>query len=261
MSPPTIDRTEAIEHFRELMQPDSAMRVMRLVGNSKTGKSHLLTKVFPVLAERDFNVRYAIVDLRNPMMGIPDMLHMICFALGGEPCFPAYTTAYQEWMHRPHVEVRSLRTILSFIRIHSSDEGREHHKVIRHLTAQFTKDLSTLATETLVLLFDTAEGADNTICSWLVDTLLVQIARLPHMRVVIAGRSVPEANGSYASVCWSYELVPVEEPEEYVSYCLKVGADLPEQSIRDIALVLDHLPGLFVELVVPKFGKRLKAYG
>lgn len=43
----TIDTQMALHSFGLLMQPDSAFHLLCLVGPAKTGKSHLLTKVFP----------------------------------------------------------------------------------------------------------------------------------------------------------------------------------------------------------------------
>jgi hypothetical protein len=69
---------------------------------------------------------------------------------------------------------------------------------------------------------------------------------------VVAGRWVPEPHGSYAALTRSYELQPVREIHEYISYCRQIGAALGEQSIRDLALAFDYVPGSFAD-VMPKF--------
>jgi hypothetical protein len=106
-----------------------------------------------------------------------------------------------------------------------------------------------------VLIFDQVDDAASEIQTWLMDTLLGQIQGLAHVRVVVGGRTVPEALGSYASLCWSYELTPVQEDSAYIDYCREVGASLGEQSIRDFARAFHYAPGAFAEIVhtfIPK---------
>jgi hypothetical protein len=77
---------------------------------------------------------------------------------------------------------------------------------------------------------------------------------------VVAGRGVPEPHGSYATVTRSYELQPVREIREYISYCRQIGAALDEPSIRTLALVFDYAPGAFAD-VMPKFTHQEAACG
>ena len=79
MHHPTINGEEILALFHELMQPDSDQRVLRLMGQAKLGKSHLLTKVFPTLARQEQAAcRHAILDLRSQAQGVPDVLHSAC---------------------------------------------------------------------------------------------------------------------------------------------------------------------------------------
>lgn len=50
MTHPMIDGEEVLDLFATFIQPQSRHRVLRLLGEAKLGKSHLLTKVLPVLA-------------------------------------------------------------------------------------------------------------------------------------------------------------------------------------------------------------------
>ena len=58
----TINTHEAMNLFRALMQRESEFRLLRLVGDANMGKSHLLTKVFPTLAPKEFQIRHATLD-------------------------------------------------------------------------------------------------------------------------------------------------------------------------------------------------------
>src|SRR5574341_941810 len=97
----TINRQEVIELFHQLMRPDSEFCVVHLLGDAKLGKSHFMTKIFPALARRDYNARCAVLDLRSAAQDIADVLHMAHDILGGDPAFPNYCAAYQEWINRP----------------------------------------------------------------------------------------------------------------------------------------------------------------
>src|SRR5437879_2850443 len=116
----TIDTHDAISVFHQLMQPDSEMRLLRLVGHGKMGKSHLLMKVFPVLAQKDYHARYATLDLRNSLYRVPDILQMACSFIGAKEC-AGYNAAYQAWItrsrNRSSLEVKGIRALFSFLRI------------------------------------------------------------------------------------------------------------------------------------------------
>lgn len=257
----TINQKDIIELFHELMQPGSEYHVLRLLGEAKLGKSHLVTKIFPQIAQQDYHAHCAILDLRNQAQTTPDILHAACGLLSDEAAFEAYHAAYQEWLNRPKVKVTGLQAIFSRVQIRQEGEADEERKIIRHLVDQFVMGLRQLADATVVLLFDAVNDATPTTCDWLMDTLIVQLMRLPHMRVVVAGRSMPEASGSYVAMCYSHQLTPIEEVEAYIAYCQQIGAELAEQSIRDFAHACAYRPGMFADLVVPSFVPRKVAHG
>ncbi len=252
----TINTQEAITCFHSLMHPNSQKRILRLSGDANMGKSHLLTKVFPLVAQKDGQVRYAILDLRyqidNQPRAVPDFLHSACGLLG-QSC-DCYYTEYQNWLNRPKtVGVQRLLALFSHINISLKDSSFDLQDRDRNLTRKFVEDLSKLDDKPLLLLFDHVDKATPQIQTWLMDTLLVQLSPLRHVRVIIAGRQLPEASSSYVACCQSYTLHPVTEVEAYIEYCRKINVILVDQSIKDFAKAHDYRPGAFVELVVPKF--------
>jgi len=248
----TINTHKAVEIFHKLMQPSSSIQTFCLTGAAKMGKSHLLTEVFPALACQQYRANYAFLDLRNRMHTIPDLLQIACIQLGTE-FFTGYYTAYKEWINRPAVEVQGLLAAFSSISI----AGRQTPKDTRHaeyyLTSQFVNDLNKQTTNPVVFFFDSIECADQAIQVWLMETLLIPLSQLKHIRLVLAGRPLPEAHPRYRNSCQWYELQPITELHEYIDYCQRLNARLVEQSIRDFAHACDYIPGLFVDLVVPKF--------
>lgn len=258
MSHTTIDRQDCINLFHQLMRGDP-YRILRLLGESKLGKSHLLTKVFPVLAQQDYQAHCAVFDLRNSAQTAIDILDVACSHLGGHAAFPKYYTTYQEWNNPSQVQVKGLQAFFSSVHITLTPETNES-MMIRQLTSRFIADLRNLTGSTVLLLFDTVEGANESTRNWLMDTLLVQLSALTHVRTVVAGCSVPEACSSYTAICCNHELKTVKRKEEYIAYCREVGVDLVEQSVQALARAFDYKPGLFAE-TMPKFLPREVIYG
>jgi len=252
----TINREESIELFRRLMRPESDFRVLRLLGEAKLGKSHLVTKIFPSIARQDYRVPCAVLDLKSSAQTTSDILHTACSLLGSDLAFSGYYEAYQGWVGRPQLQLSGLQAILSVVRIQSSGEPSRGEKAAHHLTARFVEDLRCQTGTLVLLLFDSVDSANEATKDWLMDTFLVQLSTLSHVRVVVAGRAVPEASGSYAAMCHSYQLLPIDDEEAYVTYCHEVDLQLAEQSIRDFARACDYRPGMFVDFVVPKFARR-----
>jgi len=256
MTHKTINREKSINLLRQLMQPTNDFRIVRLLGEAKLGKSHLLTKVFPSIARQDCGAHCAILDLRGGGQAIADVLYTACNLLSGL-IFQGYYDAYQEWVSQSRLQVSGLKAVFSLVQIRSAGEAGEIEKAACHLTSRFVGDLRCQIGTPVLLLFDAVDSAAETTKRWLMDTLLVQLSTLSHVRVVVAGRSVPEASGSYAAMCRSYQLLPVDDEEAYVAFCREIGVvGLGEQSIRDMARVFDYKPGMFVDYVVPKFAHK-----
>jgi hypothetical protein len=250
---PTINTHAAIGLFQQLMRPDGNLRMLCLVGDGKMGKSHLLTKAFPSIAERE-QVRYVILDLRNRLYDVPEVLKMICDLIGSE-LFKSYITTYQHWF--------SKSKSMCFKALFSPGKkclALSHHTDL-YLTQQFVSDIQCLCDKPFLLLCDSVNLASENIQQWLVDVLLVQLLQLPHVRVVVAGRSLPVVNGSYAALSARYQLRPVIEVDEFLAYCHKTELMLDESSIRNIAYGCDYIPGMFVDFVVPKFLKERSLHG
>jgi len=252
MAHETIDTDEIINLFRQFMDGGSTAKVLYIVGNTKLGKSHLLTKVFPLLAEQEYQARHAIIDLRYPMYSIPDILSLTSNQLDGKRS-TNYQAAYEIWLNKPKMEMKNVFLILSSLSLSARLEYDDFHKRDHHLTMEFIKDLETCNDRPLLLLIDHIDSALEQIQSWLINTFLVRTALLKHIRVVVAGRFVPEPHGTYAASCLRSQLHPVTEEDAYIAYCHRLNVTLMEQSIRDIARLFDYHPGMFVDYVLPKF--------
>lgn len=262
----TINTHEIIALFQEFMHLDSQIHVIRLLGNAKMGKTHLLTKVFPSLVRKPGLVRYAVLDLRNPMHAVPDILGAACNGLSacsqlGDDTFNHYQTAYQTWLDRSRVGISHIYALFSSLHVSAKESPDDIYNRDRHLAMQFVMDVKKLDDKPFLLFFDSVNNANEHIQTWLMDTLLVHLSSLAHVRVVVAGRSLPEAHGSYAQYCRDYQLQPITVVEEYIHFCRNLNANLVEQSIRDLAYAFDYTPGLFAETVGKKFVQRKMVNG
>ena len=156
-------------------------------------------------------------------------------------------------MNQTRVEVHGIRAFFSSFRIALKENTDNIYYRDLDLASQFIKDAAKMNDRLLLLLFDSANSTSEHMQAWLMDTFLVKLLSFPHVRIVIAGRSLPDVNGSYAALCRSYQLRAVTDIKEYMLYCQRVNASLVEQSIQDFARACDYTPGTFVELVYPRF--------
>jgi len=246
----TIDTQHIITLFHRLMRSDGQQRVLFLEGEGDMGKSHLLTKVFPELAVAQYNARHMILDLRNQLQTIVAILQSACSMLGDDTC-ANFDKEYQAWRTRPKVSLERLTLIASTIQVGVEDTVNDIDQWMPRLTHQFVKDIEQLSKQQFVFFIDSVDGASDKTKEWLTDTLLVPLVRLPHVRVVVAGRSLPSPHGSYMALYHKQHMHPIKDLEAYASYCEKIDLRLEEQAINQqaiqvLALLSNYCPGSFV---------------
>lgn len=257
--PPIINHDAAIHQFRQLLLPNAQMRFMRLLGDGEMGKTTLMTKIFPVLATQ-YNVRTAYIDMRNQAQKPTDFLHAICSQIDRHG-FPIFDKAYEQWLNRPKVQMAGFSAIFSKIQVSSGSEREDREDLTLYLSRKFVDDLDNAATRQVLLLFDTVDNASSATQTWLMDKLLVQLQSLPHVRVVVSGRALPDASGGYALNCCSHELRPVDDPSAYVRYCRELGVTLTEQQIHDGAKFCHFNPGRFANAIKVHFAPASTIHG
>lgn len=130
----TIDTYEAIKLFHQLMVTDSQLRLLHLVGNANMGKTHLLTKVFPVLAQHTYQARCVFFDLRNRIFSVFDIVNVAYEQLGSKHC-SNYYKATQEPVSYNISDITRVLTEFSSINVilDGTDDAR---KRADHLTTQ-----------------------------------------------------------------------------------------------------------------------------
>jgi hypothetical protein len=77
------------------------------------------------------------------------------------------------------------------------------------------------------------------------------------VKVVIAGRTLPEVNPGFGLVGDSLKLCAIKDEQAYITYCEAIGATLSvpltDQSIRDIARLCGYTPGIFADFVAGRY--------
>ena len=247
----TIDTHEAVSLFHQLMKADEErqFRVMYLIGAAHMGKSHLLTKVFPAFAEYEYKAQYVVFDIRrNPVDSVSDILNMISKQLGAEHC-NNYHKAIQEMTSHSKGTGNLTHVLTDFASFSTSNALlNDIHIREERLTTQILLDLSTLNDKPLVLFFDTVNQASDQMQLWLIKTFLTKLSLLPHVRIVVAGRTLPAAPSDYMDLLQVHQLDTVQEEEEYITYCQGLNAPVADQVVRSLARECNYTPGLFASL-------------
>ena len=246
---PTINRSECILLFQQLLDPNAHHRFLHVTGGPKMGKSHLLMKLFPAMAAAH-NARCAALDLRGQTA--IDLLNSACALLGYELTFPRFEDAYQHWSSQPRAQVANMEELLSTIGAQRLEQD-EQQRILPRLTRAFAADLHHINDRPLVLIFDRVEEASPELQRWLMDMLLVQLGTLPHVCLVAGGRTLPDPAGSYAALCLCHTLESVQDEAEYKRFCRAVQAAVPEESIGVLAQAFSYSPGMFAETIATQF--------
>jgi TIR domain len=252
----TIDTHEAVKRFHHLMQPENSrfepsFRTFCLTGQAKIGKSHLLQKVFPDISQHTYHARQILIDLRDlPISSVTDVLNTICLQLGAHNC-STYSKSYQKMRNEAGSDVTSFLTDYSLVGS-SAKASTTIQRQNNRLTTDLVIDLDRLHDKPIVFFFDSFDLANKQIQNWLITSFLAKVSALPHVRVVIAGRSLPEKLGDYVGIHQIHQLAPVREDTEYFTYCQNMQVNLDEIEIASAARSCKYTPGIFINYLFIK---------
>jgi hypothetical protein len=248
-----IDRQPAINLYRAVLEGERRECILRLIGESKMGKTHML-RVYRHIAEQEYNARCAVIDLRSRLYDCGDLLHLVAQQLG-LPNFENYQAAHDKLASQPQMQVSGLMALLSRVSLRAEGAREAEQYQRRWLTAAFLQDLEAIPRGSpIVLLFDAFEQADRLVQDWLNESMLPGLSRITNVRVVVAGQTLPKPPATYHDVCCTHELPPVSL-DDHRLYCARIRANLSDEQIEVLHRVLDGKPGLFVELVAPKYSR------
>lgn len=251
----TINTRAAIDHFVDLMQDRSPVRLLFLGGKSKLGKTHLLSKVLSVIATQDYQAQKVMIDFFHKPTTVETILDVASIALG-EEAFTNYLAAKSKRLEYPNatiaiersLAVASKTTIVA--NIDSADTGIAQ-SWDSYITRQFINDLHQFCSSNSLVVFfvDNADRAEPPMQEWLINTFFMRLEQLARVRIVVTSIEALQPHLQYASSCKQHELSVIYDMEEYKRFCKFVYPHLVEQTIKVIADFAEYYPGLFVRRV------------
>lgn len=247
--PSTINAQLAVSTFESLLLQQQH-RVLRLIGESKLGKSHLMRDVFPELCQV-YKACCVYLDLQGnesqTPLGVLSVARGILFRTHQIRC-SEYDRATRE-TPPGSISIEKMAQLGSVTNINAPVYGDEViWSRIPQLTSGLIDDLAQVPSTQIVFLLDSIDQARDRTREWLLTSFLVEVAQLPHVRVVLAGQTMPSVAGGYAAVTETLKLEPVDE-QEFILYCRRVRITLQVEEIRFLAKAVRYRPGLFVECV------------
>lgn len=248
-----IDRVPPISLFRDMLSGAQQLRILRILGEAKMGKSRLIREYRRIVIQ-EWNGHCALVDhYRSKLQSYDDILHTIVQQLGSQH-FPNYQAVYNELVNQAKVDIKGLAALFSTISVNTS--GRNEARQWRKLTMAFLEDLQkTSSIAPIVLLFDAFEKSDEQVQSWLYEHFMTGIYQMPHVWIVVAGQQIPSPLLTWEHTCHTYLLPPVSI-DDHRAYCAEIGAELSDDFIEKCHKMFQGKPGLIVEFVGTSFGRK-----
>jgi DNA-binding winged helix-turn-helix (wHTH) protein len=215
--------------FAELLLPECGKRILFFYGESGIGKTTLLRHCLELLPETFYLVEFQV---RNAIVDEAEILSRVVSCLGWR-AFPRYK-AQIEALHGHKIELKNLSIAgnndqLSAI-IRSEVPVQPYERKGRLLDAWFD-DLANFSSPILIV-FDTYEHASTEIQNWIEGPFLYRIARIRSVRVMIAGRVVPEAKTiEWGRWCSAYHLKGILDAKHWLPVVRSLNRHIPKPEL------------------------------
>jgi hypothetical protein len=205
------------EHARELfnllLATDAQQRILLMDGASGTGKSTLLL----VCLESAGAIRHVPFSFRKTSITVNEVFFRAGDRLGWQ-YFPRFLARVDE-MATTRVQIEGNRQFgigqkIEVVLAGEKIEDQDYR--VAELTTAWFGDLAAAPFDVL-FAFDHFDEAVTSVQQWLGGPFLTRAAATPHVRVVIAGKSVPEAdNIEWGGCCRTSKLVGVPEARHWL---------------------------------------------
>lgn len=93
-----------------------------------------------------------------------------------------------------------------------------------------------------MILFDSYDQASEELQEWLYGLFLDQVARIPHLTVVVAGQGVPAARSDWQELTRRCLLQPITDAEAWYRYTQARQLSLTRQEIKVLVEALRGHP-------------------
>jgi energy-coupling factor transporter ATP-binding protein EcfA2 len=236
--------------FSALFSPTCRQRILFLQGDSGSGKTTLIKTCLQHLPA---GVDHVPIQLRGSQVNVAEIFFRAGDCLGW-PLLPGFTAALDDQAARIQVSDNRQSGINNRINVvlQTGDPAdRDHRRAA--LTEAWFGDLKRLAAP-LLLVFDTYEQATAEMRQWLDGPFLTRAARADSLRVVVAGRSVPEANNiEWGHCCETHNLYGVPDAAAWLPVVEALGyrvpIDPPLTWLAGVCHALQGRPGEIIKVI------------
>jgi hypothetical protein len=242
------NRVLEVDIFRQLLNSDVQKRILLVKAPESYGKSHLID-CFRQICWQHSRVKIVTLDLLNSTSGIAYFISRMQRKLSDER-FPRYEkelnrlSTMQKNVEMLNIDIVGNENTLKILL--DTDEILKQQR-LRQLEMAFFEDLEQIKS-ILVILIDSFEKAPDDLKKWIRGTLLPEAAEsLRCLRVVIAGREIPEVSSEWRSYHHCCELTLIRDVDAWYKYAQNQGWQVTEQMVCGLVLGVKGHPGIIAE--------------
>ncbi len=203
------EREQAL--YRGLFAEVCETKILFYRGESGTGKTTLLQACQADLQRFEERMLHVPIQLRSRTVGVAEIFYRLAGRVGWEQ-LPRFRSQVEGFQNMSSVSINSNFLVGDnqkiAVALHGGDPADGPHRRAA-LTDAWFGDLEDLP-RPLLLLIDTYEAANHEVRDWIAGPFLGRAAHVERMRVILAGREVPDANNiEWGSCCRSCDLTGI----------------------------------------------------
>src|SRR5262249_45639915 len=235
------------EAFAQLLTADPAARILLLHGpEPEAGKTRLLEHCFARLPS---DVENVLIDMKHVLHPADELFSLLRLQLAG--ALPKLMAAWQA-QASPLVPVTGNRLIgmNNTLEVTITIDPQDARAT---LTEEFFADVGAFP-RPLLIAIDSYERASAAAKDWVAGPFLTRVAHFNMVRVIIAGREVPQPSGRGSAYCGPVQtLEPVTQPGEWKLLIEEMGRQVgtadPDGTLVEICRALGKNTSLLMRWI------------
>ena len=201
--------------FVALLQRNCHHRILLFHGESGSGKTTLLNSC---LEQIPTSIPHVEIQLRNSMVGMAEVFYRTSHVLTWDRLLNfTERLATLEGMPKVQIDHNWLMGINNRIRVVLGGENLADRDQRRTALTDAWFDDAAMLQGLILMVFDTYEQAATEVQDWISGPFLARVAQTDSVRVVVAGRTVPEKNNiEWGHCCDFHDLYGVVEAQHWL---------------------------------------------